>query len=54
MELQVEAVGQPQRLELLLGELAREAAAHLVAELLDALGDQRAVEVVVSIEVVGR
>ena len=50
MELQVEAVGQPERLELLLGELARDAAAHLVAELLDALADQRAVVVVVLVE----
>ena len=50
MELQVEAVGEPERLELLLGELAREPAAHLVAELLDPLGDQRAVVVVVAVE----
>ena len=50
VELQVEAVGEPQRLELLLGELARETAAHLVAELLDPLGDQRAVVVVVAVE----
>ena len=50
VELQVETVGETQRLELLLGELARETAAHLVAELLDALGDQRAVVVVVTVE----
>ncbi len=50
VELQVEPVGQPQRLELLLGELAHQAAAHLVAELLDALGDQRAVVVIVAVE----
>ena len=50
VELQIEAVHQPQRLELVLGQLAREAAAHLVAELLDALGDQRAVVVVVAVE----
>jgi hypothetical protein len=50
VELKVEPVGQAQRLELRLGELARQAAAHLVAELLDALGDQRAVVVVVTVE----
>ena len=37
VELQIEAVLQPQRLELVLGQLAREAALHLVAELRDAL-----------------
>ncbi len=51
VELQVEPVGEAQRLELLFGELARDAPAHLVAELLDALGDQRAVVVVVLVEV---
>ena len=50
MELQVEAVVQAQRLELLLGQLAGQPAAHLVAELVDALGDERAVVVVVTVE----
>ena len=49
VELQVEAVGQPQRLELLLGELAGEAPPHLVAELRDPLGDERAVDTVVDV-----
>ncbi len=53
VELQVEPVGEAQRLELLFGELARDAAAHLVTELLDPLGDQRAVVVVVLVEVLG-
>ncbi len=50
VELQVKAIGQTQRLELLFGQLAGEAAAHLVAELVDALGDERPVVVVVMVE----
>ena len=49
VELQIDAVHQAQRLELVFGQLARQAARHLVAEFGDALGDQRAVEVVVEI-----
>ena len=50
MELQVKAVVQTQGLELLLRQFAGQPAAHLVAELLDPLREQRAVEVVVVIE----
>ena len=49
VELQIDAVHQPQRLELVLGQLAGQPPRHLVAELGDALGDQRAVEFVVEI-----
>jgi hypothetical protein len=43
VELEIEAVHQPQRLELVLGDLAGEAAVHLVAEFLDAGIDDRLV-----------
>ena len=49
VQLQVDAVHQPQRLELVLGQLAGEAARHLVAELRDAFLDEAAVELVVAI-----
>ena len=49
MELQIEAVHQPQRPELILGEFAREPALRLVAELRDALGDEALVELVIAI-----
>lgn len=49
MQLQIDAVLQPQDLELVLGELAGEAALHLVAEFRDALVDERAVDFIVSI-----
>ena len=49
VELQIEAVHQPQRLELVLGQLAGEAAVHLVAELRDALVDEGLVVVVVAV-----
>ena len=49
VQLQIEAVHQPQRLELVLGQLAGQAARDLVAEFRDALGDQRPVEVVVEV-----
>ena len=42
VELQIEAVHQPQRLELVLGQLPGEAAAHLVAVLRDALVEEAA------------
>jgi hypothetical protein len=49
VQLQVDAVLQAQHLELVLGELAGQAALHLVAEFRDALVDQRAVDLIVSI-----
>ena len=45
--LQVQAVAQAQRPELILGELPRKVAPRLVAELRDALFDKRLVELVV-------
>ena len=49
VELQIDAVHQAQELELVLGQLAGEAAAHLVAKLGDALVDQRLIEFVVAV-----
>ena len=49
--LDVEAVLQPQRPELVLGQLAREKAARLVAELRDALVDDALVEGIVPVHV---
>ena len=49
VELQIDAVHQPQRLELLLGQFARKAARDLIAEFRNALGDQRAIECVVDV-----
>ena len=49
VELQVEAVHQAMRAELLLGQFAAEAARDLVAELLDARGDEGGVEIVIMI-----
>ena len=51
VELQVDAVHQPQRLELVLGELAREPAPDLVAKLGDALAHELGVELVVAVHV---
>ena len=51
VELQIDAVHQPQRLELVLGELAGQAAADLVAEFRDALVDEGPIEIVVEIHV---
>ena len=49
MKLQVDAVHQPQRLELVFGQFAGEAARDLVAKLRHPLGDQRAVECVIDV-----
>ena len=49
VKLQVEAVHQPVRAELLLGQFAAEAARDLVAELLDPRGDEGGVEIVIMI-----
>ena len=49
VQLQIDAIHQPQRLEFVLGQFARQAARDLVAEFGDALGDQRAVEIVVEV-----
>ena len=49
VQLQIDAVLQPQHLEFVLGQLAGKAALHLVAEFVDALVDQRAVEFVICV-----
>ena len=46
MQLQIDAVHQPQRLEFLFAQLAAETTLHLVAEVAHALGDKGPVEVV--------
>jgi hypothetical protein len=51
VQLEVQAVHQPQWLELVLGQLAREAAADLIAEFIDALVDDRLVVFVVFIHI---
>ena len=49
VQLQIDAVLQPQHLELVLGEFAGEAALHLIAEFGDALVDQGAVDFIIGI-----
>ena len=49
VELEVEAVHQPERLELVLGQLTGQAAGGLVAELRHALGDEIVVELIVAV-----
>ncbi len=49
MQLEIQPVHQPQRPELVLGELARETARHLAAKLRRALRDELLVELVVSV-----
>ena len=49
MALDVQAVLQPQRAELVFGELAGEVAPRLVAELRDALVNQPLVDMVVEV-----
>src|SRR5215472_6925826 len=49
MQLQIDAVHQPQRLEFFFGQFAGKPARHLIAEFRDALGDQRAVEGIVNV-----
>ena len=49
VQLQIEAVHQPQRLELVFGQLARKAALHLIAELRHAFFHELGVELVISI-----
>ena len=49
VELQIQAVHQPQRLELVLGDLPRKAALHLIAKFLDARVDDLLVVLVVFI-----
>ena len=51
VQLQVEPVHQPERLELVLGQLAGEAPVHLIAELRHPLGDQGVVEFVIPVHV---
>ena len=49
VQLHVQAVHEPQRPELVLGELAVEPSLHLAPKLRDALRDERVVEFVVAI-----
>ena len=49
VQLQIEAVHQPVRAELVLGQLAGEPAPDLLAELVDARGDEGGVEFVIAI-----
>ena len=49
VQLQINAVLQPQHLEFVLGEFAGQPALHLVAKLRDAFVDERAVEFVICI-----
>ncbi len=49
VQLQIDAVLQPQHLEFVLGEFAGQPALHLVAKFRDAFVDQRAVEFVICI-----
>src|SRR3546814_1612186 len=51
VELEIEAVLQPQRLELVVVDVARDAAAHLIAELLDARIDHALVVFVILVHV---
>ena len=49
VQLQIDAVLQPQHLELVLGEFAGEAALHLVTKFGDAFVDQGAIEFVICV-----
>ena len=49
VQLQIDAVHEPQRLELVLGQLARQAPADLVAELRHALAHELRIELVVAV-----
>ena len=49
VKLQIEPVHQPERLELVFGQLARQAARHLAAKLRDALVDELLIEFVVAV-----
>ena len=49
VQLQIDAIHQPQRLEFFLGQFAGQAARDLIAKFRDALGDQRAVECVIDV-----
>ena len=49
VQLQIDPVHQPERLELVLGKLARKPPRHLAAELRRALRDESAVEFVINI-----
>ena len=53
VELQIDAVHQPQRLEFVFGQFAGEPARDLIAEFRDPFGDQRAVEFVVEVHAIG-
>ena len=49
VQLQIDAVLQPQHLEFVLGELAGQPALHLIAKFRDALVDERAIEFVICV-----
>jgi len=52
VQLQIEAVHQPDRLELVLGDLAGQPAVHLLAELRRAVGDEFLVDGVVAVHAI--
>src|SRR6476620_5170830 len=47
--LQIDAIHQTERLELILGQLTRQPACHLITKLSGTLGDERAIEIIVEI-----
>ncbi len=49
VQLQIETVHQPQRLELVFGQFARQAARHLAGELVHPLADELGVEFVIAV-----
>ena len=49
MQLEIDAIHQPQRLEFFFRQLAGQAACDLIAEFRDTLGDQRPVECIVDV-----
>ena len=49
VKLQIDAVHQPQRLEFVFGQFARQPARHLIAKFVHPFGHQRAVEIVVDV-----
>ena len=53
MQLQIDAVHQPQRTELVLGQFASQTALDLILELLNAGGNKRVIKLIVTIHSAG-
>ncbi len=53
VQLQINAIHQPQRLEFFLGQFSREPARDLVAEFGDPLGKKPAIEGVINVHAIG-